>query len=220
MEYNAENPSSLSDQEGLNRVLFELPEMSTFAARYRLRQFSPMRKLLETLLETYKEWGGAGPPNIAIVDWNNLPTANEFVLLRNHFVSHGVRTVICSPAELTYEKGKLRCGDFPIDLAYKRVIIHELLANPAQAEPIVRAYRDRAVCLVNPFRCKIVHKKASFELLTDEAHQGWFGADELDAIRRCVPSTRRFSDRLTTHQAQGRAAKIRQAGARPSRAQA
>ncbi len=200
VEYNAENPSSLSDQEGLNRVLFELPEMSTFAARYRLRQFSPMQKLLETLLETYKEWGGAGPPNIAIIDWNNLPTANEFVLLRNHFVSHGVRTVICSPADLTYEKGKLRCGDFPIDLAYKRVIIHELLANPAQAEPIVRAYRDRAVCLVNPFRCKIVHKKASFELLTDEAHQGWFGADELDAIRRCVPWTRRLSDRLTTRQ--------------------
>ena len=200
VEYNAENPSSLSDQEGLNRVLFELPEMSTFAARYRLRQFSPMQKLLETLLETYKEWGGVGPPNIAIIDWNNLPTANEFVLLRNHFVSHGVRTVICSPADLTYEKGKLRCGDFPIDLAYKRVIIHELLANPAQAEPIVRAYRDRAVCLVNPFRCKIVHKKASFELLTDEAHQGWFGADELDAIRRCVPWTRRLSDRLTTRQ--------------------
>ena len=187
VEYNAENPSSLSDQEGLNRVLFELPEMSTFAARHRLRQFSPMQKLLETLLATYSEWGGAGLPNIAIIDWKNLPTANEFVLLRNHFVSHGVRTVICSPDELTYEKGKLRCGDFAIDLIYKRVIIHELLANPAQAEAIVRAYRDRAVCLVNPFRCKIMHKKASFEPLTDEARQGWFSTDELDAIRHAFP---------------------------------
>ena len=98
------------------------------------------------------------------------------------------------------KKGKLRCGDFAIDLIYKRVIIHELLANPAQAEAIVRAYRDRAVCLVNPFRCKIMHKKASFEPLTDEARQGWFSADELDAIRRCVPWTRRLSDRRTTYQ--------------------
>jgi hypothetical protein len=200
VEYNAENPSGLSDQEGLNRVLFELPEMSTFAERYRLRQFSPMPKLLETLLATYREWGGVGRPNIAIIDWKDLPTANEFVLLRNYFVSHGVRTVICSPDDLTYEKRKLRCGDFAIDLAYKRVIIHELLANPAQAEPIVRAYRDRAVCLVNPFRCKIIHKKASFELLTDEARQSWFSADELDAIRQCVPWTRRLSDRRTTYQ--------------------
>jgi hypothetical protein len=200
VEYNAENPSGLPDQKGLNQVLFELPEMSTFAERHRLRQFSPVQKLLETLLATYREWGGAGLPNIAIVDWKDLPTANEFVLLRNHFVSHGVRTVICSPDDLTYEKGKLRCGDFAIDLVYKRIIIHELLAHPAQAEPIVRAYRDRAVCLVNPFRCKIIHKKASFEPLTDEARQSWFAADELDAIRQCVPWTRRLGDRRTTHQ--------------------
>ena len=32
VEYNAENPSSLSDQEGLNRLLFDLPAMSIFAA--------------------------------------------------------------------------------------------------------------------------------------------------------------------------------------------
>ena len=40
--------------------------------------------------------------------------------------------------------------------------------------PLVRAYVSRDVCLVNPFRCKIMHKKASFELLTDDAHQSWF----------------------------------------------
>ena len=144
VEYNAENPSSLSDQEGLNRVLFELPEMATFAARYRLRQFSPMQKLLETLLATYQEWGGAGRPNIAIVDWKDLPTANEFVLLRNHFVSHGVRAIICSPDELTYEGGRLRCGSFQIDLIYKRVIIHELLAmasKPSQSSALIETVR-------------------------------------------------------------------------------
>jgi hypothetical protein len=128
VEYNAENPSSLSDQEGLNRVLFELPAMSILAQRYRLQQFSPVERLLDTLLTVYGEWNGKGVPNIAIVDWKNLPTANEFILLRNHFVARGVRTIICSPDELEYERGRLRCGDFEIDLVYKRVIIHEFLA--------------------------------------------------------------------------------------------
>ena len=201
VEYNAENPSSLSDQEGLNRLLFEaLPGMTTFARRHRLRQFSPVAKLLETLLAAYLKWGGAGLPNIAIIDWKDLPTENEFILLQNDFVSHGLRAIICSPEELTYEGDKLRCGDFAIDLAYKRVIIHELLANPEQAEPIIRAHRERAVCLVNPFRCKILQKKASFELLTDEAYSGWFSADELEAIRQSVPWTRRLRDRRTTCQ--------------------
>jgi hypothetical protein len=57
VESNAENPSSLPDQEELNRLLFELPAMASFARRYRLRQFSPVKRLLETLLSTYREWG-------------------------------------------------------------------------------------------------------------------------------------------------------------------
>jgi uncharacterized circularly permuted ATP-grasp superfamily protein len=199
VEYNAENPSSLSDQEGLNLLLFELRAMETFAQRYRLRQFSPVEKLLETLLATYREWGGTGAPNIAILDWENLPTSHEFVLLRNHFAARGVHTIICSPDELEYRSGKLRCGDFHIDLIYKRILIHEFLAHSDETHPLTRAYVDHRVCLVNPFRCKIMHKKAVFEMLTDEQHQEWFTSSENEAIHRSVPWTRRLADRRTTH---------------------
>jgi hypothetical protein len=199
VEYNAENPSSLSDQEGLNRVLFELPAMSILAQRYRLQQFSPVERLLATLLAVYREWSGSAVPNIAIVDWKNLPTANEFILLRDHFAARGVRTIICSPDELEYNRGRLRCGDFEIDLVYKRIIIHEFLARYDETHPLVRAYLNRDVCLVNPFRCKIMHKKTSFELLTDDVYESWFTADERQAIRRSIPWTRRMADRLTTY---------------------
>jgi hypothetical protein len=199
VEYNAENPSSLSDQEGLNRVLFELPAMSLLARRYRLRQFSPVERLLATLLAIYHEWNGKGVANIAILDWENLPTANEFILLRDYFAARGVRTIICSPDELEYSRGRLRCGDFEIDLVYKRIIIHEFLARYDETHPLVRAYANHHVCLVNPFRCKIMHKKASFELLTDGAYGSWFTARERAAIARSIPWTRRMADRRTTY---------------------
>ena len=200
VRYNAENPSSLCDQEGLNRLLFDLPAMSIFARRYRLRQFSAVEKLLTTLLATYREWNGvAAVPNIAILDWKNLPTSNEFVLLRNNFVERGVPTIICSPDELEYNGGKLRRGDFPIDLVYKRLIIHEFLTRYDETHPLVRAYANHDVCLVNPFRCKIIHKKASFELLTDAAHQSWFTSRENKAIASSIPWTRCMADRRTTH---------------------
>jgi hypothetical protein len=199
VEYNAENPSSLSDQEGLNRVLFELSAMSALAQRYRLQQFSPVEKLLASLLATYCEWNGDGIPNIAIVDWKDLPTANEFILLRDHFAARGVHTIICSPEELEYDGGRLRCGDFEIDLVYKRIIIHEFLARYDETHALVRAYMNHHVCLVNPFRCKIMHKKASFELLTDEAYAGWFTSEERAAIARSIPWTRRMVDRRTTY---------------------
>jgi hypothetical protein len=199
VEYNAENPSSLSDQEGINRVLAELSAMSIFASRYHLQQFSPTQKLLDTLLAIYREWGGAHLPNIAIVDWKDVPTANEFVLLQKHFVAHGLQTIVCSPDELEYDGGKLRCGDFPIDLVYKRVVIHEFLAKYDETHPLVRAFLNRSVCLVNPFRCKIVHKKASFEILTDEARQNWFSVRQRNAIARSIPWTRRVAERRTTY---------------------
>ena len=198
VEYNAENPSSLTDQAGLNQMLFEVPALRAIAEHFRLRQFNSADGLLNSLLETYREWGGTDSPNVAIVDWVDLPTASEFELLRNHFVGNGVPTIICSPDDLEYEDGKLRRGDFRIDLVYKRVVIHEYLARYDGTHPMARAYINGDVCMVNPFRCKMLHKKACFELLTDEANQNWFTTEEREVIHNCVPWTRRVADRKTT----------------------
>jgi hypothetical protein len=197
VEYNAENPSSLTDQAGLNQVLFELPALQKFAARYRLREFDPAAALLEALRETFREWGGHGAPNVAVVDWPDLPTASEFALLRNYFAGSGVPTLVCSPDELEYEGGRLRCGDFRVDVVYKRVIIHELLERCGESHPLLRAYADRAACFVNSFRCKPLHKKAAFELLTDEENGRRFTNEEREVIRRSVPWTRRVVERKT-----------------------
>ncbi|MEK6283873.1 MAG: hypothetical protein AABN95_26265 [Acidobacteriota bacterium] len=195
VEYNAENPSSLTDQTGLNDVLLEVAAMRATAERYILRQFSPVESLLNVLLDTFHEWGGAGAPNVAIVDWEGLPTADEFVLLQDFFASHDVPTIVCAPEQLEYEQGRLRCGSFPIDLVYKRVIIHELLSRCDDSHPLIRAYLRGDVCLVNSFRCKMLHKKAVFELLTEESNASWFTPGEREVIRRTVPWTRRVAQR-------------------------
>ncbi len=202
VEYNAENPSSITDQAGLNEVLLEVPAMQALAERYELRQFSPVEYLLRALLDTFREWGGVGAPNVAILDWEGLPTADEFVLLRDFFVDRGVPTVICAPERLEYQGGRLRCGDFPIDVVYKRVVIHELLTRCDDSHPLIRAYRAGGVCVVNSFRCKMLHKKAAFELLTDERNAGWFTPREREVIQRTVPWTRRVARRKTQYRGQ------------------
>ena len=109
-----------------------------------------------------------------------------------------MRTIICSPDELDYDGSRLRCGDFDIDLVYKRVIIHEFLERYDDRHPLTRAYMNGHVCMVNPFRCKIMHKKAIFEMLTDPEWQAQLTSVEVQAIRQTVPWTRRLSDRRTT----------------------
>jgi hypothetical protein len=200
VEYNAENPSSLVDQAGLNEVAFEVAAMRSLAERYRLRQFDPAAALLSSLVETFREWSGHQRlPNVAIVDWDALPTRHEFILLRSYFASRGVPAIVCSPDELEYERGTLRREGFPIDLVYKRVIIHELLTRRDDSHPLLRAYSEGRVCLVNSFRCKPLHKKAAFELLTDEESARWLSRAEREVVESCVPWTRRVEERRTLH---------------------
>jgi hypothetical protein len=64
------------------------------------------------------------------------------------------------------------------------VLISELVERGGMDHPVVRAVRDRAVCMVNPFRCKILHKKASLAVLSDERNADLFSPDEREAIAR------------------------------------
>jgi uncharacterized circularly permuted ATP-grasp superfamily protein len=51
--------------------------------------------------------------------------------------------------------------------------------------------------MVNSFRCKILFKKASLAVLTDERNTGMFAEDQQRAIARHIPWTRLFEERKT-----------------------
>jgi len=65
-----------------------------------------------------------------------------------------------------------------IDLVYRRVLINDILARPAECKALVDAYAANAVCVANNFRGKIPHVKAFFAVLTDEQNAGMFSFDE------------------------------------------
>jgi uncharacterized circularly permuted ATP-grasp superfamily protein len=48
----------------------------------------------------------------------------------------------------------------------------------------------------------MLHKKAGFELLTDEAHESWFTPAEREVIRRTVPWTRMVTEKKTLYRGQ------------------
>src|SRR5206468_5060032 len=97
---------------------------------------------------------------------------------------------IVSPEQLEYRNGVLRANGFEIHLIYRRISVREFLVRFDLTHPLVQAYRDHAVCVVNSFRSELMHKKAMFGLLTDEALTAKFPAVERKAIRDHVPWTR------------------------------
>jgi uncharacterized circularly permuted ATP-grasp superfamily protein len=105
--------------------------------------------------------------------------------------------VICSPGALEFVDGKLYFGSVKIDLVYKRLLVNEYLPIMKEQSALLDAYRAGAVCMVNSFRGKLVHKKAIFAVLTNERYAHLFDDSERAAIGKHVPWTRRFRHEKT-----------------------
>ncbi|MBI3998437.1 MAG: hypothetical protein HY355_05335 [Armatimonadetes bacterium] len=200
-EYNAESPAAAAYNDVLSEVFYSLPVMREFLRRYEVRALPARHSVLHTLLDAYAQWAGRrDPPRIAILDWREVPTYSEFVLFEHYFKTQGLECIIADPREVEYRHGRLLAGDFHITLIYKRVLITELIVRGGREHPVARAVRDGAACMVNPFRCKILHKKASLAVLSDERNAGLFTAEEHEAIHAHVPWTRRVEERRTNYQ--------------------
>lgn len=203
VELNAETPAGIGYYEELARVFLDLPLVKKFQERFTLTSFQARQRVLDTLVACYREAGGrAARPSIAIVDYEDVPTRMEHHLFREFFESQGYPALVCDPRQLTYEGGRLRHDGREIDIVYKRLLVNEFLERIGELQALLQAVKDRAVTQVNPFRCKPIHKKAIFAVLTDDAVQELFTPEERTAIRAHVPWTRRVREEHTSYYGQ------------------
>ena len=200
-EYNAETPAGGGYNDVLTEVFYGLPIMREFLRSWDVHPLPARHNVLHALLDAYEQWSGRRDrPNIAIVDWSDVPTQSEFLLFQDYFTRQGFACHIIDPGEVAYTNGVLSGPHGRIDLIYKRVLLHELVERGGLEHPILRAFRDGKVCLVNPPSCKILHKKASLAVLHDERNSFLFSNEEQEAIDLSIPWTRVVEERHTTHE--------------------
>ncbi len=211
VELNADTPAGIAYNDVMSDIYLRLPFMAEFRQRYNVQPFAVRAILLRELLDTYKEWQGNKSsrkmPQIGIIDWRGVSTWPEFELMQEYFESQGIRTILADPRELEYSRDKggsgvLHAGDFEIDLIYKRVVTNEFIEKLDEVQAMYHAVKNRDVCLINPFRAKLVHKKSLFALLTHENCQHLFDEDEQQAIRAHIPWTRRIEQSTTIYRGQ------------------
>jgi hypothetical protein len=188
-----------------------------FRRRYNLTRIGGKKPFLNALLKAYKMFvrpgavstngsgssypaatpvptnGTAGTgkkPNIAILEFRSATGRSEYEIFREYFRSEGYNTELVAPDQLEYKNGVLRANGFDIDLIYRRISAQEFLLRFTLSHPLVQAYQDHKVCIVNSFRSELSHKKAMFALLTEESLIAKFPPNERKAIREHVPWTR------------------------------
>jgi glutathionylspermidine synthase len=198
-EYNAETPAGASYNDILAEATLGLPVMREFMKQYSVYALPSRHNVMHALLNSWRQFTGQSQrkPRIAILDWAEVPTYSEFVLTRDYLHEQGLECVIVDPRHVEYRNGKLEADGVALDLVYKRVLLNELVERGGLEHPVVRAVRDRAVCMVNPFRCKLLHKKLSLAMLSDEHNHDMFSADEVECIQQHIPWTRRVTEMRT-----------------------
>jgi len=199
-EYNGESPAGPGYSETLATLFAELPVMEEFRKRFEVHSYPLGAKLLDALVATYRDWGGTTDrPQVAIVDWHEVPTWSEFEILQERFERMRVPTVVADPRELAFDGKHLWASGRKIDLVYRRVLINDILARPKECAALLDAYAAGAVCVANTFRCKIPHVKAFFAVLTEARNDRYFATEERTLIRRHVPWTRIVEDVRTDY---------------------
>ncbi len=194
-EYNGESPAGAGYSETLSEIFRATPMMKEFAKTWEIHSYPLSAKLLDALVRTYLDWGGkTHRPQMAIVDWKEVPTWSEFEILKERFEKLRVSVVLADPRELDFDGKRLSAKGKKIDLVYRRVLINDIVARPKECAALVKAYEAGTTCVANNFRCKIPHVKAFFAVLTDGKNARLFSAEERDVIREHVPWTRVVED--------------------------
>jgi hypothetical protein len=214
---NTCKPSGFAYSNFLADLFLELPIVKEFKrGRYKLSKLGGPKHLLQALHDVWREFGTKGgvggtksgaksgrtgkpQPSIAIVEigQDSGSDSSEGLLLAELFSQQGASARVIPPDHLEYSNGKLRAGDFTIDIVFRRLLTSELLARWDLSHPLLEAYRDHAVCVINSFRSEFAQRRALFDLLTDEAVTSSLPAADRKMIRTFVPWTRVVTARKT-----------------------
>lgn len=201
----ADMPHGVVYGELLSELFYEAPPVKDLRKRFKLAKAGGAKPLVSSLLKTWKEFGGKTSPSIAIVEFKQAFAtfeSHEFTLLAELLRKNGLKAEVVSPEQLDYRNGVLHKGDFAIDLVYRGVRAHDFLMKYDLTHPLVRAYRERKVCLVNSFRTELTRKMALLALLTDESVTEKFPVAERKAIQESIPWTRVVAQTKTTRDGQ------------------
>ena len=197
-EYNAEVPAGAGYNDSLADMFSDLPVTRRFARDWELLPVPTRHGVIRTVLDAWALWRGVREtPKIGIIDWREVPTASEFEIFQMHFRHLGIPCSIVDPRDAEYDGRTLSFAGTPVTLLYKRVLLHELAERGGIDHPVFQAVRDGNVCMVNSPRCKILHKKASLAVLTDERNGHLLSPEQHAAVAECVPWTRVVEERMT-----------------------
>lgn len=187
VELNGDIPMGSVCNDGLVPIFRRLGLFDAFEERFDVRPNLVQIGMTQTFVHAWQSWGGSGTPRVCVAAFPGGLEAAFAALNVRELAKLGIDAVAAFPGDLDYRPGRLRAKGRDVDLVYRIMHTDDCLARSAEIAPLLHAVKDRAVCMVNPFRSELLSHKYLFALLTDERHDFGFTQGEAAAIRAHVP---------------------------------
>lgn len=197
-EFNTDGTSAMNEDRELNRAQQLSTAHRTFCARHSTRTCELFHSWVRTLCQVYRRARHTEQtPYVAIVDFLDCGTVNEFEVFQGCFVADGVPAEVCDVRALRYDAARNTLygpGGHKIDAIYRRAVTSDVLERHAECRDLLDAVRADAVLLVGDFHTQLVHNKTIFRILHAPRTLAMLTPAEQAFVQAHVPLTKTFEE--------------------------
>ena len=190
-EFNTDGTSAMNEDRELNLAQSLSRVYREFTAEHAAYPCELFDSWVNTFLSIYRQDKGAGAiPHVAIVDYMECGTVNEFEEFKQHFAEQGIPAIVCDVRELSYD-GKVLTGPDgeEIDAIYRRAVTSDVMNHYAESGALLAAVRDHAVLLVGDFHTQLIHNKTIYRIMQHPATFAMLTPEEIAYVKAHVPFT-------------------------------
>lgn len=199
-EFNTDGSSAMNEDRELHNAQRLSEGYRTFTAGRRTRRCELFDSWVDTVLRIWqrsRRAAAGAQPAVAIVDYLENGSVNEFEIFRRRFEARGLPAEVCDVRALCWD-GHTLTGPAgrPIDILYRRAVTCDVLDRLGESQALLAAERARAVLVLGDFHTQIVHNKQLFRMLHRPETQALLTAAERQYIRDHVPYTVEYTPAL------------------------
>ena len=167
-EINTDGSSAMNEDRELNNALKITSVYNKLKDKYGFTAFEFFDSFVKDFEDIYSSFKNRkDKPNVAVVDFLDHGTVNEFEQFRLAFVKAGYNCEVCDIQQLAYRNGTLFSpSGMRIDAIYRRAVTCDVMENIDKIGDFISAVKDCAVCLVGSFRTQVAHSKILFKVLS------------------------------------------------------
>lgn len=196
-EFNTDGTSAMNEDRELNLAQRRSTVYKDFCTAHTTRTCELFDSWVQTLRGICARVRGVPQPYVAIVDFLDCGTVNEFEVFRRHFVQNGLQAEVCDLRALRYDtaaKALYGPAGHKIDAIYRRAVTSDILERYGDCAALLAAVRDDAVLLVGDFHTQLVHNKTIFRILHEAQTQALLTPEEQAFVQAHVPLTKTFAE--------------------------